>query len=188
MCSKGFPKLLKYLLHCYHAKVSVIDKFLIGHFLCVIFLSLTPCDGYVSQPQSPVIVVVSSRFTAKKEQNNRDKWWTLNDLFFPSSHIHLVLHHHPWCALAARQSHTHTPVWQVWLMRRDGRHGNSEPGVTACDVTLTCFNLGAGTSAVQAQNRTGNKTFIVKCAVWNKRAPQVQMTVTEIPNMGRIQD
>lgn len=29
-------------------------------------------------------------------------------------------------------------------MNGDGRHGNSEPGVTACDVTLTCFNLEQG--------------------------------------------
>lgn len=33
--------------------------------------------------------------------------------------------------------------------------------------------LGAGTSA---QNRRGNETFIVKRAVWNRRASQVQMT------------
>lgn len=31
---------------------------------------LTPCDGYVSQPQSPEIVVVSSRFTAKEREEN----------------------------------------------------------------------------------------------------------------------
>lgn len=37
------------------------------------YVVLTPCDGYVSQPQSPVIVVVSSRFTAEKEHNNNNR-------------------------------------------------------------------------------------------------------------------
>lgn len=32
------------------------------------YLVLTPCDGYVIQPQSPVTVVVSSRFTGERER------------------------------------------------------------------------------------------------------------------------
>ena len=32
-------------------------------------INLTPCDGYVSQPQSPDIEEVSSRFTAKQKEH-----------------------------------------------------------------------------------------------------------------------
>lgn len=112
----------------------------------------------------------------RKNNNNRGgKWWTLNDCFshFPPSILSFItilcVHWHP----TDSRTYTHTPVWLVWLMRRDGRHGNSEPGVTVCDVTLTWFTL----RAVQAQNRTGNKTFTVKFAAWNSSGPQCWLAV-----------
>lgn len=37
------------------------------------YFVLTPCDGYVSQPQSPVIVVVSNRLTAEKEKQQQNR-------------------------------------------------------------------------------------------------------------------
>lgn len=44
---------------------------MIDEFESAVLLNLTPCDGYVCQPQSPVIVVVSSRFTADREETIR---------------------------------------------------------------------------------------------------------------------
>lgn len=74
------------------------------------YLVLTPCDGYVSQPQSPVIVVVSRRFTAGKEQDNNEggKPWTLNDT------IHPVLHHHVHTGTWWGHAHSHGHLSSDW--------------------------------------------------------------------------
>ena len=172
-----------YLTRC-HFSVYSTSKCNVMHINCIAImgrlsslinyiLNLTPCDGYVSQPQSPVMVVVSSRFTVKIEQNNdRGKWWTLNDCFSrppPSILSVTIILCASWHSTESRR-YTHTTVWQVWLMRQDFSHSNSEPGVTVWDVTLTWFTLGAlggKTLVVRAQNRTGNKRFHlnVQCEV-----------------------
>lgn len=133
---------------------------------------LTPCDGYVSQPQSPVIVVVSSRFTAegekrkeKKKKNRGDKWWTLNDCFFFSSSTLsfiavLCVQWHP------TDSHTQMHTCLTGVTDEAGRLSRQlRLGVIACDVTLTWFTLWAlwaRTSEVHTQNRAEQERCTVQ--------------------------